>query len=342
MHPHHEFDPDAPADGEGGLFGLPHSLDEAAVVVVPVPFEATTSYRRGTGSAPPAILEASRQVDLHDLETGDPWKHGIAMCPVDPRIAELGTSVEADALAVIDAAGVDPDVPELVAAAERTNQAGTALNAIVEEHTARWLDAGRIVGILGGDHSVPFGAIKDAAERHPGLGVLHVDAHADLREAFEGFEWSHASIFHNVLTRIPEVGPISQVGLRDVGTREAAFAETEPRCHWFTDAALAEGLADGRSWHQLCDAILAPLPQKVWISIDIDGLQPALCPSTGTPVPGGLDWHQITRLLARLSASGRQIVGFDLVEVNAETEWDAIVGARLLYKLAGHALLARA
>jgi agmatinase len=331
------FDPDAPAR-PGALFGLPHTPADAALVVVPVPFEATASYGRGTSGAPEAVLAASAQVDLTDLETGEPWRAGMAMEAIDPQLLDWNDEASALALDVIEAGGaVDPESTEKAA---RVNAIGARLNTWVYAHTRALLDAGKIPAILGGDHSVPFGAIQAAAETYPGLGVLHIDAHADLRAAYEGFTWSHASIFHNVKTRLPAVGPLVQVGIRDVGAAELAFARERDDVWMFTDPELAWELAGDEPWLRICARIVRPLPRDVWVSFDIDGLEPSLCPGTGTPVPGGLRWRDALLLLRVLSENGHRIVGFDLCEVGAG-EWDANVGARLLYKLAGWAIQSR-
>ncbi|HMV66043.1 MAG TPA: arginase family protein [Myxococcota bacterium] len=332
------FDVDGPAVG-GGLFGLPVAAGEAAVVVVPVPFEATTSFGRGTAGAPQAILEASWQVDLHDLDVGEPWREGIVMLPVDPRVVAWNDEACRLAAPVIAAGGAGDD-PELSEAVAAVNRIGELLNEHVYQEVRRLLAEGRVPCVLGGDHAVPFGAHRAVAERFPGVGLLHIDAHADLRDAYEGFVWSHASVLFNTLTRVPEVGQVVQVGLRDVGAAEHTFAEGEDRVTWFTDAWLADEAADGTSWRTICQRIVEPLPPEVWITFDIDGLDPALCPGTGTPVPGGLGWREVILLLATLARSGRRIVGFDLVEVGAGA-WDANVGARLLHKLAGFALESR-
>lgn len=322
----HDFDPDAPAD-ESGLFGLPSTPDDAAVVILPVPFEPTASSGHGTADAPPAVLEASYQVDLSDPETGEPWRRGIAMVDEVPWIRALGEHC----LALADRArdGDEAALAEVNAASER-------VAAHVEAFTAGLLDQGRIPGILGGDHSVPLGAFRAAVARHPGLGILHVDAHADLRQAYEGFTQSHASIFYNAL-QLDGVASLVQVGLRDLGTRERALADADDRVHWFTDVDLAAHEQRGEPFARLADRIVARLPDTVWISFDIDGLDPALCPGTGTPVPGGLTWREAMGLLAALGRSGKRIIGFDLCEVGAST-WDANVGARLLYKLCGWSL----
>ena len=328
-----DFDPDAPADGSGGLYGLPHTPQEAAVVVMPVPFEVTTSFGRGTARAPARVFEASHQVELNDAWVSEPWRAGIAMLPTDPRIEALNEEGSALAMPIVAAGGPGPDT---VADLDRVNAIGSALNQIVHDTTAGLLQRGAIPGILGGDHSVSFGAIRAAANRFPGVGLLHIDAHADLRIAYEGFTWSHASVLYNVHELGPDIAHIVQVGIRDFGRDEAKLIETSDRITAFTDQELAWELASGSTWTSAAARIVRALPERVWVTFDIDGLNPSLCPRTGTPVPGGLSFNQALILLQYL-ASERQIVGFDLVEVG-DGEWDANVGARLLYKLAGWAI----
>ena len=331
------FDPDAPAEGDG-LFGLPSTVDDAALVVVPVPFEATASYRRGTSGGPEAILQASKQVDLHDVETGEPWERGIAMEPVDPRLPTWNAEASANALDVIAAGGAH--TPALLAKAARVDEIMEKLNHLVHQRVSALYARGKVPAVVGGDHSVPFGAIKAASEHFPGIGVLHVDAHADLRVAYEGFTWSHASILYNVRTRLPGVGHIAQVGIRDVSRSERDFSASRADMSTWYHPDVAWAMAGGEPWQRIVHTMIAPLPKNVWVTFDIDGLDPALCPHTGTPVPGGLTWNEALVLLRALGTSGRRIVGFDVNEVTpCETdEWDAIVGARLVYKLAGWAL----
>lgn len=324
------FDPDAPAASDG-LFGLATLPDQSRVVVVPVPWQATTSYRRGTRGGPDALLHASYQVDLEDLDVGAAWKAGIAMIPADPRVAAWDQEVEADSLAVIASGGGEPD------AAARVNARGDQLNGVVHAIVRAILEDKRIPVVIGGDHSVPFGAIQAVAARHPGVGILHIDAHADLRDAYEGFTWSHASIFHNVMTRIPEVGKLVQVGIRDVGASEIAFQKAQgARIVPFFDNAMSRDLARGASWMSIVQRIVDALPPEVYISFDVDGLDPAFCPNTGTPVPGGLSFRDVVVLLEAVSEQ-RRIVGVDLNEIG-DGEWDGNVAARLLYKLCGWAV----
>ncbi len=324
-----DFDPDGPGGGDG-LYGLPLAPSECAVSVIPVPWEATASSGRGTSAAPAAILEASHQVDLADLDYGDFWRQGVGFARPDPRIARWAHEAEADAQAVLAAGGGLPE------AAARVDALGDRVHASVYERAVEVLDRGGVPAVLGGDHSAPYGLIRAVAERHPGVGVLHIDAHADLRVAYLGFRWSHASIFHNVL-ELPEVARLVGVGWRDVGAAEIARVRTDPdRIRAFWDRDLGAGAADGEPWSRVVARIIEALPPTVHVSVDIDGLSPALCGATGTPVPGGLSFRELQVLLRHLSAE-RAVVGFDLCEVGA-ADWDANVGARVLYKLAGCAL----
>lgn len=332
-----DFDPNAEAEYDG-IFGLPFSPEQARVVLVPVPFDATTSYRRGTSAGPAAIRRASWQVDLHDIETGDPWREGIAMLDVDPRLEAWNR----DARAAADEARASEDRS---AAVTRVDAISREVTATVAHAAAQAWDAGQVVGVVGGDHSCPLGAIQVAAQRVPGLGVLHIDAHADLRVAFEGFEQSHASIMHNVLERCPGVAKLVQVGVRDVCSAEVDAIEANPgRIRTFFDAGVAQRMCEGEPFSAIVRDIVAELPQQVWVSFDIDGLDPSLCPRTGTPVPGGLTFQQACYLLAAVPRSGRRLIGFDLCEVASEGEadtFDAMVGARMLYKLVGWTLRSR-
>ena len=342
------FDPDAAALPDSGLFGLPSDLARAEVHVIPVPFDATTSYRKGTCRGPDAILRASRQVDLFDLLTGRPYERGIVMLEPDERIAKLNAEGGRKAEKIIEVAGVLGGDPALEKTLARVNAISAQLNEIVRQATELAFLQKKLPVIVGGDHSTPFGAIQAAAERHPGLGVLHFDAHADLRDAFEGFEWSHASILHNVATRLPNVAKIAQVGIRDFGEREFAFIqESRGRIRTLFDADWQRAKLDGGNLRELVKKRLDDLPAKVWVTFDVDGLDPTLCPNTGTPVPGGLSWSEAMLWLEELAKSGREVVGLDLNEVSPgdtpddEDGWDAIVGARLLYRLIGVALMTR-
>ena len=333
------FDPDGPAPESSGIYGLPFIPEDSKVVIVPVPFEATTSYGGGTSLGPAAVLEASKQVDLFDQETGRPYAAGIAMLEIPAKVLRWNREAKALAAPVISAGGaVDRKTRTAVA---KVNAISEAVNSWVYDQTVSLLDRDKMPVILGGDHSVPYGAIRAYADRYPGIGILHLDAHADLRDAYEGFVWSHASIFNNVINRLPAVGKLVQVGVRDLGQAEKKMIEdSKGRIVTFFDAEMAAKIDAGTPFAKIADEIVAELPDDIYLSWDIDGLDPTLCPGTGTPVPGGLSWNQAIGLLRAIHRSGKRIVGLDLNEVSpGETEWDANVGARLLYKMIGFALM---
>ena len=241
------FDPNAAAGPDSGIFGLNDTPESARVVLVPVPFEATTSYGGGTSQGPAAILRASRQVDLFDIETGKPYEAGICMLP-EPKFPEPGAR--------------DPDA---------VNPISRQVNAWVRDTCVKWLSRGKIVGTVGGDHSISFGAIAAHAERYSGLGVLHFDAHADLRHAYEGFEHSHASIMDNVV-RGTKIARLVQVGIRDLCEEEhQAIAGSGGRIVAFYDAELAEARFAGETWAQQCARIVAALPLERELSTEIRG-----------------------------------------------------------------------
>lgn len=341
-----EFDPSAAAAADSGIFGLPFGTDEAKVVILPVPFAATTSYGGGAQDGPRAIFEASRQVDLFDVETGRPYESKIAMLPISEEILAWHGEARREAEKVIAVGGVVKGDAALEHATFRVNQLSDAVNDLVYGTTKDLLARKKIVGLIGGDHSTPFGAIRAFAEAYPGLGVLHVDAHADLRVAYEGFTHSHASIMHNVMSRIPGVARLVQVGIRDLSEDEfTAIQSSDGRIITHFDADLARLRFGGETWSQIVDRIVRDLPKEVYVSFDIDGLDPTLCPHTGTPVPGGLSFQEANALVAAVVRSGRIIMGFDVNEVapapDGRDEWDGNVGARLLYKLIGWTLVSR-
>jgi agmatinase len=338
------FDPGGPAVGHG-IYGLPHTPDQARVVLIPVPWEPTVSYRRGTAKGPAAILRASRQVDLFDLHTGKPYEQGIALLDVDPDIVRWNTEACAAAEPLLAVGGETAGDPDLEARRDAVNALSRQLNERVIEIATAWLSRGKLVGTIGGDHASPYGAIWAHAERYPGMGILHIDAHADLRKAYEGFTDSHASIMYNLATRQPKISRFVQVGLRDMCEEELHFIRgSSGRIAAHVDAGIADRLFEGEPFHLIADSIVEDLPDDVYISFDIDGLDPVLCPGTGTPVPGGLSFQQAAALIGRVQKSGRRIVGFDVNEVapkDDHDDWDGNVGARLLYKLIGFALLSQ-
>jgi agmatinase len=331
-----DYDPNGVGSKSGNLFGLPMTPEQAAVVVIPVPWEVTVSYRAGTARGPQAILEASTQIDLYDPEGTQIWQTGAASPPVSPDWLERNDHLRAKAagyIAALEAGEADAPSRWATVLAD-VNQASAGLNDWLEAAALEHLVAGKWVGVVGGDHSSPLGLMRAIARQVGHFSILHIDAHSDLRVAYEGFEFSHASIMHNAM-QIPQIDRLVQVGIRDTCPAEVATVkESGDRILAYYDWDLQARRFQGETWHALCQEIVNRLSDQVYISFDIDGLDPALCPNTGTPVPGGLLFEEAMYLVKLLGRSGKRIVGFDLCEVApGHDEWDGNVGARVLYRL---------
>lgn len=332
------FDPSGVGLKNGHFIGLPFEEEDSQIVLLPVGWDVTVSYEDGTSTGPQNILEASSQLDLHDPDLPDAWKVGIYFRHMDLFVANRNDELRplADSYIEFLENGGQPDQNlEMASHLEEINNACRLLKVWVYEQTKQLLEAGKCVGVVGGDHSSPLGYIEALAEIHKdGFGILQIDAHQDLREAYEGFTYSHASIFYNAI-KINSVKRLVQVGIRDTSEQEMALTkENSDKIEVWQHSDIRSKMFGGGSYQSLCEQIISSLPKKVYVSFDIDGLLPYLCPNTGTPVPGGLEFEEALHLIRTLVASGREIIGFDLCEVaGIGHEWDGNVGARILYKL---------
>ncbi len=338
-----DFNPNGVGIDNGSYFGLPCQIEGSKVVLISAPWDVTVSYGAGCAFAPDAIIEASTQLDLYDPSAPDAWREGVATAAVDYSIQELSQALRKDAVRVIDHLEDGGNTSDFLISRKlkRVNDGSQRLNQKIYDQAANLLNRGKIVGLVGGDHSTPYGLIKAVGEKFPDFGILHIDAHCDLREAYEGFEFSHASIMHNVLRDVAEVSKIVEVGVRDFCDEELLVAQSSPRVEMFSDHALSRERFAGVTWAQQCQRIVDALPEMVYVSFDIDGLSMNCCPHTGTPVPGGMSFNEAVYLLERVVESGRKIISFDVVEVTPSQveRIDAIVGARILYKLCGVAIV---
>jgi agmatinase len=332
------FDPNSVGNPNNNIFGLPSTEEEARLVIIPIPWEVTVSYNAGTARAPDHILSASLQVDLYDPEIKDAWKQGIYMRIPDKKILTKSDYLRKEAelyIKYISQGEILEDNKFMCKSLREINAGSLFLNDWVYEQIKQLLDQNKLVGLLGGDHSTPFGYYRAIADKYEDFGILQIDAHCDLREAYESFKFSHASIMYNALEQIPQLKKLVQVGMRDYCDEEVDYInKSDGRVVAYFDKDIKERLFEGDTWRMVVDEIVNQLPQNVFISFDIDGLDPKLCPHTGTPVQGGFEVEQVFYLFKKLQQSGRKIIGFDLNEVGvSHDEWDENVGARVLYKL---------
>lgn len=333
-----KFDPNSSGNPNYNIFGLPFTEEDARLVVLPVPWEVTVSYLAGTARAPERIKKASLHVDLFDPDVPDGWKHGFYLREPDKKILFKSDYLRKEAELVIDFISQGQQVNDnrfMCKALKEVNEGSAFLNGWVYDQTKALLDNGKLVGLLGGDHSTPIGFYKAMAEKYNDFGILQIDAHCDLRKAYLQFTHSHASIMYNALHEIPQLTRLVQVGVRDFSQSEWEYiTNSNNRVVTYLDKQIKERQFEGVSWQYLTDEIINHLPQNVFISFDIDGLNRTLCPHTGTPVPGGFEAEQLFYLFRRVLESGRRLIGFDLCEVGiSSNEWDENVGARVLFKL---------
>ncbi|MDR0694689.1 MAG: agmatinase family protein [Prevotellaceae bacterium] len=329
------FNPNDIGQPNGNYFALPYSPDEAELALISVPWDVTVSFRSGASRAPQAILETSAQVDLFDADVPEAWNIKIGTVPLNEQLVADNKKFRelAEKIIITLERGVAPET--VTDKLEKVNAACAAMNDYVYRETQKQLEAQRIPAIIGGEHSVPLGALRALSGAYSDFGILHIDAHADLRKAYEGFTYSHASIMYNAL-QSGSVKRLVQVAVRDYCFDEAERMQHDGRITVFPDMLLHEAAFNGKTWAAQTAEILQPLPQKVYVSFDIDGLSPDYCPNTGTPVPGGLSYAQAVYLLKQLVLSGRRIIGFDLCETAPDAN-DANIASRLLFKLCCYA-----
>ena len=321
---------------EAGIFGLPYSTEQSALVLIPVPWDATASYGLGASTGPKSILEASHQLDLEDSCFGRFYSEGISLLPENLSIKKWNKQAYDYVKDLRSTTCKNKKVKQA-----KVNAFSKNINDYVYQTAYSLLNQEKKVGLIGGDHSSPFGLIQALGEFYEDFGILHIDAHHDLRKAYEGFKHSHASIMYNTMQEVPQVTKLVQVGIRDYCKPETDYIKEQSRVSVFYDRDLFRWKALGESFQSIVDEIISNLPKNIYVSFDIDGLSPQFCPNTGTPVPGGLSFNEACYLLERLKETERQVVGFDLCEVcraKDNSQWDENVGSRILYKLCGTVL----
>ncbi|MEQ9467319.1 MAG: agmatinase family protein [Ekhidna sp.] len=314
---------------KGSIFGLPYNLEESDLVLLPVHLDVTVSYGQGTSKAPDLILDESSQLDLSLRSISNPWALKMAM--FDRIVAGIQNEIHRGrAINVIDAleAGREPEKDQLAF----VNDFCKSTHDRIAEVAQSFLELGKMVGVIGGDHSSPLGLMRALAKQQD-FGILQIDAHMDLRKAYEGFKFSHASIMYNAMQE-NGITSLTQVGIRDFCEEEENFISTcDKPIHVFYDEDIYRQHLEGKPWKKQVEEIVKTLPENVYISFDMDGLDPSLCPNTGTPVAGGLQFNQTIYLLEEVVKSGKKIIGFDVCEAGNDP-WDANVAARVIYRIA--------
>lgn len=332
------FDPNGVGIANGNIFGFPVSEKEADIVIIPVPWDATASYGKGTSDGPEAILEASTQLDFYHPKLENAWATKVFMSEISEEWKKINRELSLkgmDYIRYLEEGGKLEEHKDFQQLVQVMSEAQTALKNNLKEKVAALLQEGKIPAVLGGEHSTPLGLIEAIDAQALPFGVLQIDAHADLRVAYEGFDQSHASIMYNVVKNCKHLEKLVQVGIRDVAQSEIDLINNTEKIKTFFDWNIKEEQFAGKTWSQQVEEIIQQLPENVYISFDIDGLKPYLCPNTGTPVLGGFELDEINYLFFKLVESGKKIIAFDLNEVSPgnEGDWDANVGARALWNL---------
>lgn len=333
-----KFNPNSLGNPNNNIFGLPFTEEEASLILLPVPWEVTVSYGAGTARSAEHIFNAALQVDLFDVDAPNVWKKGFYMLPVDKKLLMKSDYLRKEAELYIDFIAKEENFEGnkfMCKNLKEINEGCNYMNNFVYQQTKQLLGNNKFVGLIGGDHSTTFGYIKSLSEKYNQFGILQIDAHCDLRVAYENFTYSHASIMYNILSEFEQVNKLVQLGIRDYSDDEYNYIKnSNGRVTTFFDGDIKHRMYEGEIWKNIVSEIVDALPNNIYISFDVDGLDPKLCPNTGTPVAGGFETEQIVYLFNKLKESNKKIIGFDLVETGVgENDWDSNVSARLLWKM---------
>jgi agmatinase len=263
--------------------------ERSRIVLVPVPYDATSTWMRGSARGPEAILSASRHLELYDTETGgEVYRRGI---------------FTDEPLKVPDSAEV--------------------MVRRVEKTVYEWISRGKYVVTLGGEHSVSIGAVAAHFKKYPGMSVLQLDAHSDLRQEFQGSGYNHAC----TMARIREFCPVTQVGIRSMDREEKINMD-------LARVFFQEKIIHQKNW---MNKTVDTLSDQVYLTLDLDVLDPAIMPSTGTPEPGGMDWYTLLALVRKV-VEKKELIGFDIVELcpSKQNRAPDFLAAKLIYKILGY------
>ena len=319
------------------------SFESADLILIPVPWSPTVSYKGGTEKGPELIRQASHQLDFFKPLFSCSYNQKIHFLPQEPYIETLNRQAQ-EWVRQLRKNQFQKESKDS-ALFKKLNQSSQKLRDWIYETALQVLNKGKIPALVGGEHSISEGLLALIGERNQGdYGILHLDAHADLRDSYEGFERSHASVMNNVLKLKPAPKKLIQVAVRDFCEEEQKIIQSDKKIECYLDEWLCEQQFQGKTWASLCKTILSKLPKQIYISLDVDVLSWEYAPGTGTPVPGGLSFNQVLYLLSEVKRQNKKLLAFDVVESspgetdNEFSEWNGNVSARLIYHLSGLAL----
>jgi len=338
------YNPDDVGQANGKLFGLPFTYQNSKAIVLPVPWDVTTSNVGGTSRGPQAILDYSPQIDLFNKNDKEHWKQGFFMKPINKNWLDKNDYLRSKSVEYInflESGGKLKDSVSMTLILNEINRVGGELNDWVYTETKQLLADDKLPLVLGGEHSCPLGLMRAINEKYNDWGILQIDAHADLRVAYEGFTYSHASIMHNAM-QLKNLTSLVSVGVRDYCKQEFEVADENPKIHpFYMDDLVEMELTELKSWKTICETIIWKLPKYVYVSFDVDGLDVQYCPNTGTPVPGGLQFNKAIYLLQSIFKANKCIIAADLCEISTgkypiidnAAEINSNIGCRILFNL---------
>tara|TARA_A100001015_G_scaffold320996_1_gene449540 strand:- start:2320 stop:3255 length:936 start_codon:yes stop_codon:yes gene_type:complete len=304
------------------------------VSIYSVPWDLTTTFRSGTANAPDMIHSVIHQLDDYHPFHSSPIE--FSFHPVHPQILKSQQSLFSKSRYIMPKLNKNESLSDKESLdLNQINHAHERLHELVFEDTYRLINSNAPLILCGGEHGVGLGYLNALAKIHSSFSILHIDAHMDCRVQYFGFDFSHASTISHY-SQIDSVSSISQVGIRDYSFEEMEFQKhSNVTFHHFLDYDIHQKMFQGKLWHDICLDISSTLTEHVFISLDVDGLMPYLAHNTGTPVPGGITYNQLTYLLHKIHQQ-KNIIGAELVEVNSiNHSVDHIFGSRLLHLLAG-------
>ena len=320
-------------------FSAETSFETADLVLIPAPWSATISYGGGTEQGPELIRKASHQLDFFNPLFKRSYNDKICFEENDPIIENLNKQT------CNWMKSLERKKQNSHKLYENINQASKSVLDWIYEKSLRVFNKGKIPALVGGEHSVSEGLLSVIGDKYKGdYGILHLDAHADLREAYQGFKRSHASVMFNVLNLKPPPKKLVQVAVRDLCESEYKKIKTDEKICCYFDEEIYTRAFKGEKWSVICEEIISQLPQQIYVSLDVDGLSWSYAPGTGAPVPGGISFNQALYLLAEIKRQDKKLISFDVVETSAGdkdqafAEWNGNVSARLIYYLSGLAL----